>query len=239
MGTHEVCQSQLAVGTAHKQRASLLEVGDRLAGEVAVGHQSSAIFIALKRLAVQGSKQGVAVCFLTHQLIELFKQTYPGIQIGGTVVAVNHADQMTIRRSYHVNLLVNRLQSLFQNNHCKYGGSGRYVTGADCHTIGCRHTGSCIALRRAQRNASFQIAALIQQLRAFLSQRSRLIASAQNLRQKVAQLPRISLRNHHFFEFIQHFSIILSGCRVDREHTRSIADAKYLLAGQFPMYISG
>ena len=152
---------------------------------------------------------------------------------------MNHADQMTVRRSYHVNLLVNRLQSLFQNNHCKYRGSGRYVTGADRHTIGCSHTGSCIALRRAQRNASFQIAALIQQLRAFLSQRSRLIASAQNLRQKVAQLPRISLRNHHFFEFIQHFSIILSGCRVDREHTRSIADAKYLLTGQFPMYISG
>ena len=149
-----------------------------------------------------------------------------------------HGNGCPIRCSYHIDLRINRRQSLFQYDHGKDTGSCRYITGSDPDTVGCCHAGSCISLRRTERNSRLQSAADIQKCCSLLCQYSSLFSCCQDTRQDLCQLPGKSTGCNEFIKLIHHFRIIGAGGAVNREHTGCITHTKHLFPCQLIMYIA-
>ena len=60
-----------------------------------------------------------------------------------------HSYRHTVGSGDHIDLFVYFFHSLLQYHHSENGGSGRDITGADCHTVGGYHAGSRITFGRA------------------------------------------------------------------------------------------
>ena len=78
---------------------------------------------------------------------------------------MNHCHWLSVRCGHHINLFIIFRKCLFQNNHSKYTGTCRYVSGTDCHTVGRCHSSACISFRRTKRNTCFQTTGRIQPCR--------------------------------------------------------------------------
>src|SRR5699024_8322783 len=99
----------MAVRTSHYKRTSLLKSRDMFSGEIIVRQKSAAVLIPFQRLPVQQAKQLIILQLHAGALGKFPEKTYPGIQIGSTVVAVYHGHQTSIRRCHQVNLRMNLL----------------------------------------------------------------------------------------------------------------------------------
>ena len=102
----------------------------------------------MKRLVVKGCKERVLIDTGSDHGCKLVKYGYPRIHLGCTVIAVDHADESAIRRSYQIDLRIDFGEFFLQNNHREYGSSGRDIARAFCNGIRRDHTCSSITFRR-------------------------------------------------------------------------------------------
>ena len=93
VGTHEVGEVELVVGRANEHRTTLGKTGHRLTRHVIVGHQSTAVSVAFEGFVEELAIEFVHINLDTQQLLILLEQTYPGVDVAGAVVAVNHRYQ--------------------------------------------------------------------------------------------------------------------------------------------------
>ena len=90
MGTHEVGQVEFVVGRAHKEGTAVGQASDGLAADVVVGHETTAVRVALEGLVEQLAVHLVHVDRHAKQLLILLEQAHPGVDVAGAVVTVYH-----------------------------------------------------------------------------------------------------------------------------------------------------
>ena len=72
----------------------------------------------------------------------------------------------------------------------------------------------------------------------FRSEDAGIFTCRQYFRQNIFQFPAIFFGSNQFIELSHHFSRIVVGCRINREHTRCVTDTQYLFASYLPMHIT-
>ena len=167
---HKVCQIEFAVGLTYQQRSSFIKTGDMFSGVIIVGKYIAAILIAFQRLVKQHTEQFAHIHFHTIALGKFFKNAYPCIQVGRTVVAMHHCHRITTRCCYDIEFFIRFGQIMFQNCHAEDRCSRGYVTGTPCHAVCSSHARTCIAFRRTHRDTCLQSTARIKQFCAFFRQ---------------------------------------------------------------------
>ena len=179
MSTHEVSQIEFVVSRADKHGATFAETGDRLAADVVVGHQTTAVGVALEGLVTQLAIELVHVDGHTEQLLILLKESYPGVDVAGAVVAVYHSHERTVGRGDQVDGLVGLRQGLLEHNHRERRSAGRDVARALLHGVRGHHAGAGVALGRTDGDASLQVSADVELLGTLRRQESGVLASVQ------------------------------------------------------------
>ena len=171
-------------------------------------------------------------------MCKFLKQAYPGINVGSTVVGMNHSHRMACRSCHHIYFRMKFFQGMFQDKHAENGGSRRYISGSYSNTIGSHHPCSRIPFRRCYRAACFQSSCRIQKSCPLLRQSSGFLSCHHNLRHKIQKLPRIFPGNLLIKAFY-HLAIVIFRQRINREHSRSISNPQHSSPGHFPMDITG
>ena len=146
---------------------------------------------------------------------------------------------MTGRGCYHIDLRVYFGEVLLQNDHSKNGSSGRHVSGSDADAVCCCHTCSGISLRRAERNACFQISGHVEKCGTFFCQNTGIVTRGQNVRQNIECFPWICFVCDCLVKFGDHVGKVSVGFRIDWKDSRCLADTNDTLAGHFPLNVSG
>ena len=123
MNTHEVRQIKIAFRISYEQRTALFKACNMLSGEIIVCQQASAVRIPFQSFPVKGAEQSIFIHLHTERLRKFLKQINPCIQVGGTVIAVNHGNGASVRGHYHVNLRMYLCQFFFKYYHGKYTGA--------------------------------------------------------------------------------------------------------------------
>ena len=93
VGTHEVGEVELVVGRTHEHGATFCQSGDRLTTDIVVGHQTTAVGVTLQSLVEELAVEFVHIYLDTKQLLIFLKETHPGVDVAGAVVAVDHGDE--------------------------------------------------------------------------------------------------------------------------------------------------
>ena len=187
--SHKICQIEFRIRSTCEDRTALVEAGYVLAGEVVVGKESAAVCVALQGFVVQLAEQIIRADFHAEGLRKFTEEIDPCIQIRSTVLAVHHGNRMTGRGCYHIDLRIYFGEVLLQNDHSKNGSSGRHVSGSDADAVCCCHTCSGISLRRAERNACFQISGHVEKCGTFFCQNTGIVTCGQNVRQNIECFP--------------------------------------------------
>ena len=117
MGTHEVSEVELIVGRAYEHRTSFGETSDRLTTDIVICHQTSTIGVTFQCLIEKFSIEFIHIYFNTKKLLIFLKQSYPRIDIAGTVVTVYHCHETSVRCRHHINHFVGLRQRLLQYYH--------------------------------------------------------------------------------------------------------------------------
>ena len=104
----KVLEAQPAVRGPQEERPALLEVGDRLAGEVVVGEHPAAVARTVQCGGEEGLEDLRRVDLGAQRAGELGEQPGPGVQLTGPVVAVHHRHRVAGRRGDQVQLAVHR-----------------------------------------------------------------------------------------------------------------------------------
>ena len=115
IGPHKVCQAEPAVRLPCQKRSSLSKSGDMLSGEIVIRQKPSTVCISLQCLVVQHREQSVFIRLNPEGTGEFLKKIHPGIQIGGTVLAMYHSHQIAGGRGNQIQLFVNPGEFFFQN----------------------------------------------------------------------------------------------------------------------------
>ena len=177
VSTHEICQGEGGIGGAGKEGTAFIQIRDTLTGKIVVAYQPAAVSVPLQCLAEQHGKQRPLVLGSANQLGKLAQQIHPGVNVGGTVVAVNHGNRCTGRSGDHVNLPVNP-QGVVGDNHGKVGGTGGHIAGALPHGVGGDHARPGITLAGCNGNAGLQVASRIQESSAPFGQYTGIVSGA-------------------------------------------------------------
>ena len=106
MRPHKVGQGKCRIRLADEQGSSLLKPGHMLSGEIVVGQQTATVRVSFQRLVVQFAVQIVHGHIRPEEIQRLLEQVHPGIQIGGTVIAVYHRHRFSGGRRHHIDLLI-------------------------------------------------------------------------------------------------------------------------------------
>ena len=207
--THEVCEREAAVWTTDKQRPAFIEMRDTFTGEIAVRQKSAAVLITLQCVRIQLPEELAHVNCHAEELCEFLKDIDPGVQIRGTIVCMRHRNRIAVRCGHHVDLTVQLRKLLFENHHREGRGAGRNIAGTGCYGICRSHTGACITLRRAERDAGLKSPCRIQKLRTLLRQLTSSITSYEYLRENIAQAERYSSLFKQCIELRHHVLIIV------------------------------
>ena len=117
VGTHKVGEVELVAGRAYEHRTTLGQTCYRLTADVVVGHQTAAVGVTFESLVEELTVELVHVNLDTQQLLVLLEQAYPGVDVAGTVITVNHGYQRTVGSGYHINHLVRLGEFLLKHNH--------------------------------------------------------------------------------------------------------------------------
>ena len=117
VSAHEVGEIELVVGRTDEHRATFLQASHRLTADVVVGHQATAVGITLERFVEEFTVKFVHINLNAKQLLIFLKESHPGVDIAGAVVAMNHGDERTVGRGHHVDHLVRLRERLLQHNH--------------------------------------------------------------------------------------------------------------------------
>ena len=107
---HEGAEVEPAVRGPQEERPALLEVGDRLAGEVVVGEHPAAVARTVQRGGEERLEDLRRVDLDAQRPGELGEQPGPGVQLAGPVVAVHHRHRVAGRRGDQVQLAVHRAE---------------------------------------------------------------------------------------------------------------------------------
>ena len=237
LGAEEVCQGKSGVGTAGDQRTACVHMGHALTCHVVAHQHTAAVGIAFQRVLVQLGVQLPGGGGGTKQGGSFFQNAHPGVGIVGAVVAVNHGHGLAGGGGDHVDLLIDLAQVLFQNNHGEDGGAGGNVAGSGGNGVGGGHAGSGVALGRSHRNAGRQE---IVQLRGALGgEAAGILTGYQHGGQHLPDVPGQVPGGQHFFHFRQHFLVVAVLLTVDGEHTRGLADAQGVDAGEHEVNVAG
>ena len=161
---HKVCKAEPALCSSGKYQRSLVKARYRLSRGIIIGKQTSAVRVSLKGNGIKLCEQLVHIGLLSHQLVKLLKDIYPGIYLGGTVVAVYHCDQGAVRGRYKIDLGIYFGKLLLKHYHCKYRGSGGNITCPLRYAVGGDHSGSGISLGRANRYSCLKLSRRIKKL---------------------------------------------------------------------------
>ena len=130
-------------GDAQEQRPALLEAGDRLTGEVVVGHQPAAVAARRPARRRTASRRPSTVSDVDAQRLgELGEQPDPGVELAGAVVAVHHRHQVAGRRGDQVQLVVHPAELVLEHDHGEDAGAGADVAGARRDRVGGDHPGA-------------------------------------------------------------------------------------------------
>ena len=151
---------------------------------------------------------------------------------------MDHGHRISVRRSHHVDLLMNPFQRLLRNHHGKNGGSGGNIARAHPDAVGGHHTGSGVSLGRAHGNTCLKDSGRIQKLCSLFRQRSGLFSGTEHPGQNLLQLPGISHIRRQLSELIHHPPVIIPGRGIDGKHAGGLSHAQHLLSGQLPVNIS-
>ena len=160
-----------------------------LTREIAVRQKSATVRISFKCLIIKGSEQFVHIHFHTHSFCKLFKYIYPCIQVRSTVVGMSHSYQMSGRSGNHINFFIRSGKLFFQNDHGKYRSSCGNITCADCHTVCCNHSCSCITFRRTHRDSSFQFSCYIEKFCTFFCKNTGIFTCNKGFRHNITKFP--------------------------------------------------
>ena len=229
----------MVVGRTYEHWATLSQTGYRLTRDIVVSNQAAAICIALKSVVVELAEYLVHIYRNAEQLLVLLEQSYPCIEVGSTVVAVNHSYRTTVWSCHHINDFVRFAQGFLQHDHRERWSTCTYVTGALTNSVGSYHTCTCITLWRAERSTSLESARWVELLCSFLGKNTCIFACVQYLWENVENLPAQVLRLDELVELSHHLSIVVVGVGIDREHTWCVAYAKHLLASELPVDVTG
>src|SRR2546425_13356056 len=102
MHTHEIRKRETAFGCTDEEWTPLLKVCDMLARKVVVGEKTAAIRIARERLSIEQLKQSGLTDLHTKRIGEFQEQIDPGVEVRGTVVAMDHGHRQACGRRHHV-----------------------------------------------------------------------------------------------------------------------------------------
>ena len=236
---HKVGQVQPALRVPHQQRAALLQPGHRFAGIVVVAQHAPAVRLAFQRLEVQQIVQLPLGKLRPSRLQQLSEQLHPGVQVGGTGVAVHHGHRQARRRGHHVDFRVDFGQLLFQHRHGKDGCARRNVARAHGNAVGGGHDRPGVALRRAQRHTRLQFPGGVQQPCALLRQHPGRVPGHKHLRQDIPQPPGQTALLQKPVELMDHAGVEILCPAVNGEHTGGLPHAQHPFPGELPMYIPG
>ena len=230
LGTHEVGQVERVLGRANKQRPTFGQSRHGFARNVIVGNEPTAVLVAPERMVVELAEHFVHVYFNAEQLLILFEEAYPSIEVRRAVVAMHHSHGTSVGRCYHVDHLVGLGEALLQHNHGERRCSGRHVAGALPDGIGCHHARAGVSFGRTEGTARFQVSRRVEQGRTLLGQLPGSFTGELYLRQNVAKSPTEVERLGKLFELLNHRCVVVLGLRMNRQHARSVAYAEHLLA---------
>ena len=133
---------------------------------------------------------------------------------------------------------MHRLELLFQHGHGKHARARADIAGAGRDSVGRRHAGARITLRRAEQHARFDFTVGIEQLRALVSQLARVSARAEYLGQQAAQRPVIAHTLPALLKERQHLFVIIVLFAVNGEYARRVTHAQHKFARQLPMDVA-
>ena len=167
------------------------------------------------------------------------EQPYPGIQVGGAGIAVNHGHRRAGGRSNHIDFRIHGGEGLIEHRHGEDGGAGGDIAGMGGDAVGGHHTGARISFRRAEGHTGKQPACGIQQQGSRRSQRTRSLAGGEHPGQYLFQCPAIAGPGGEIIEFGDHLRVIISCGVVNGEHPRRLAHAHHLFPGEPPVDVTG
>ena len=124
---------------------------------------------------------------------------------------MNHADEITGRCRYEVDLAVNAAELLLKNDHRKDACTCGNVGSSFCNAVCRGHSGSCVTLGRAKRDSGFKVAFGIEESGAFCSENTCRSTGAENCGEDV---PECICKTVFFEEFIKsgnHFGLVVAG----------------------------
>src|SRR3954469_6464240 len=130
MRPHEGGEVEPAVRGAQEERPALLEVGDRLPGEVVVGEHPAAVAGTAQCGSEEGLEDRRRVDLGTQRPSELGEQPGPGVQFTGPVVAVHHGHRVAGRRGDQVQFAVRPGELPLEHDHGEDARPGGNVAGA-------------------------------------------------------------------------------------------------------------
>ena len=169
---------------------------------------------------------------LPQSLQESLKYLCPGIDLIGTVVAMNHGYWLSRWGGDHINLRIDLGQGLLQHDHSKHTGTCGHIAGAGNDSVGSNHASTRVSFRGSQRNARGQKAGRVQKFSSLWGEGSGGLAGVENLRQNLPYFPWIVLLSHQGVEGVCHCLIIVPGAAIDREHAAGLPDSDCLTAGE-------
>ena len=239
MRAHGVCQRKRRAGLAQKQRTPLVQPRDCFAGEIVKRHEPAAVRRAFQRFFVERLIQRALVVYRAKRLCRFVEEANPGVNVARAVVAVHHCDRVARGRGHHVHLGIRARERPFQNQHRKHAGSGADVARALTDAVGRDHAGARVAFRRAERNASLQHTARVEQCRALWREPPGFGACGQEPGKDIRNLPSIALLGDQLLERFQHAFVERERVAVHREHAGAVANAKHAFTRQPNMQVAG
>ena len=138
---------------------------------------------------------------------------------------MDHRDGRAVGRGHHINLSVQLGEGALEHRHEEDRRAARDVAGALGDRVRRNHAGARVAFGRTHRNPVLERPGRVDERRAFVGERARVLARAQHGREDLAQPPRDPGR-HQGLVLIEVELDVGARLRVDREHARRLADAQ-------------
>ena len=226
----QVREVKFAVRGAEVHRSAVLSARDRFAGKEVVHNGIAAVRVAGQRVVIQHVIKRRLCDGVTAQFCEFAEYLHPSVQLGGAVVAVNHRNRSAVRGGHYVYLRVVTLQRLVKDEHCKYGSSGGHVARAREYAVCRRHSGACVALRRADGNSRLEVSARVEELCALGGQDCFPCACVEYPGEDFQQFPGESLISKQFICLREVLRVVPD--TVNREYSGGFANADLALSGQ-------
>ena len=149
IGLHKIGNVKCWIRLSYYKRPALVKARNMLAGKIIACNYSATIGTAFKSLGKKCFIHLAGIHLKSHTFCKIHEKSGPRVNIGCAVIAMHHGNGTSIRRRNHIKLFVKLLKLFIEYNHCKYGCSGRHVSGSYTDCIRSCHSRSGIPLRWA------------------------------------------------------------------------------------------